>query len=272
MRREPPLLMGILNVTPDSFSDGGLYNSPSDALDAVRRLVSEGADIIDVGGESTRPGAEPVPEAEELRRVLPVVEALVGCGARVSVDTMKPNVARQALKAGAEMVNDVTALRLPEMREVCAEAQCSVCLMHMQGEPKTMQLAPSYGDVVDEVKSFLFGAAERAVLAGVAANKIWLDPGIGFGKTHQHNLELFRNLEMLTQTGYPIMVGASRKAFLGRIGGQDGHILSVEDRLPGSLAVHILSLERGASMIRAHDVLATRRAMDVWWACSGNAE
>jgi dihydropteroate synthase len=264
--------MGILNVTPDSFSDGGLHYSPSAAISAALRMMGEGADIIDVGGESTRPGAESVPEAEELRRVLFVVEALAASGARVSIDTMKPMVARAALQAGAEMVNDVTALRSPEMRVVCAEAQCSVCLMHMQGEPKTMQHEPKYDDVVGEVKAFLLSTAERAVLAGVPANKIWLDPGIGFGKTYRHNLELFRNLEILAQGEYPLMVGASRKAFLGRIGGRDGSLLPVEDRLPGSLAAHILSLERGASMIRAHDVLATRRAIDVWWACSGNAD
>ncbi|AIE86756.1 dihydropteroate synthase [Fimbriimonas ginsengisoli] len=255
------LLMGILNVTPDSFSDGGRYQNASDAVRFALQMIEDGADLIDVGGESTRPRAEPVSLDDELRRVLPVVEELSAGGIQVSVDTMKPEVARRALAAGARVINDVTALREPEMREICAGAECTVCLMHMKGEPRTMQESPAYEDVVSEVREFLLGAAHQAEAAGVKREKIWLDPGIGFGKTVEHNLALLRNLDKLVETGYPVLVGVSRKSFLGKFSGTG--VLPVEERLPGTLAAQVLAQAQGARIIRAHDVLEARRAIDV---------
>ncbi len=250
--------MGILNVTPDSFSDGGLYLDSSAAIQAGQRMFEEGAGIVDVGGESTRPGAEEVAEAEELRRVLPVVSALASHGA-VSIDTMKPGVAREALRAGATMVNDVTSLGAPEMAEVCAEAGCTVCLMHMQGTPRTMQASPNYGDVVREVRDYLVARAERAERRGISREKIWIDPGIGFGKAIEHNLALLNHLEVLVATGFPVVVGVSRKSFIGRVLGG----LPVEDRLEGTLATQVVAQLAGVAVIRAHDVLATKRAIEM---------
>ncbi|MFZ4506525.1 MAG: dihydropteroate synthase [Fimbriimonas sp.] len=253
-----PLVMGILNVTPDSFSDGGRHFSFAAAVDAGSRMMDEGADLIDVGGESTRPGAEPVDAEEEIRRTVPVVEALVARGFAVSIDTMKATVARAAVLAGAEMVNDVTAFSDPAMAEVCAEAGCAVCLMHMQGRPQTMQLDPTYGDVVAEVAEYLVGRAHFAEAAGIDPAKIWLDPGIGFGKTLEHNLALIRNLGDLVATGYPVLLGVSRKSFLSKI----GKPLGVDERLEGSLAAQTVGQIQGAAMLRVHDVLAARRAVD----------
>ena len=253
--------MGIVNVTPDSFSDGGAYRSVQDAIDAGMRMVEQGANILDLGGESTRPGAVPVLADEELRRVVPVVEGLVKRGARVSIDTYKAVVAREALAAGALMVNDVTAFRDPEMPGVCAAARCEVCLMHMQGDPQTMQLDPKYGDVVREVRSFLLDRGEVAQQSGIAREKIWVDPGIGFGKTDEHNVQLIRGLGVLVETGYKVLIGVSRKGFLGRMLAGGGEAVPVLERLPGSLTIQVVAQLAGVRAIRTHDVLETRRAI-----------
>jgi dihydropteroate synthase len=256
----PPFsVMGVLNVTPDSFSDGGEWFDGDAAIAHGRQLAAEGAAIIDVGGESTRPGAEPVSEEEELRRVVPVIAALQDAGAQLSVDTTKPGVARAALDAGATYVNDVTALRDAQMAALVAERGCDCCLMHMQGEPRTMQENPSYRDVVDDVKAFLERRAQAAVAAGVAAERIQVDPGIGFGKTAQHNLELLRRLDEIVALGFPVVIGTSRKSFLGRITGRD----DPRQRLYGTIASNVLALERGASVFRVHDVAAVRDALAV---------
>lgn len=250
--------MGIVNVTPDSFSDGGRWLDPDAAVAHGLRLRAEGADILDVGGESTRPGAAAVSEAEERRRVVPVVEGLAAAGARVSIDTMKAAVAEAALDAGATFVNDVGALRDPEMVAVVADRDCDVCLVHMRGEPRTMQDDPRYADVVDDVRAFLLERAEVAVAAGVARERIVLDPGIGFGKTVAHNLELLDRLHELVALGLPVLVGTSRKSFLGRIAGRD-----TDDRLPGTIATNVLALARGATIFRVHDVAPVRDALTV---------
>jgi dihydropteroate synthase len=252
--------MGVLNVTPDSFSDGGEYLAPDRAVAHGAVLRAEGARIVDVGGESTRPGAMPVGADEELRRVLPVVEALAAAGVAISIDTSKADVARAALDAGAMMVNDVTALRGdPEMAGVVAEAGVPVCLMHMLGEPRTMQEDPRYDDVVDDVRAFLAGRLEAAVSAGVAEGQVLLDPGIGFGKTLAHNLTLLRRLPELLDLGRPLLVGASRKSFLGRITGRD----EPQDRLAGSVAATVLAYQGGATVLRVHDVAEVRDALAV---------
>jgi dihydropteroate synthase len=269
-------LMGILNVTPDSFSDGGRFLETAAAVARARTLVEEGADIVDVGGESTRPGAEPVPLAEELARVQPVLEALVAGGlaatAQISIDTCKAAVARAALDAGASMVNDVSALRAdPQMAGVVAESGADCCLMHMLGEPRTMQRAgpaggPRYKDVVDEVRAFLEERLSFAVREGVGEERILLDPGIGFGKTVAHNLALLDRLGELASLGRPLLVGTSRKSFLGRIiadaAGQDESVEPAR-RLPGTIATNVLALERGASVFRVHDVAPVRDALAV---------
>jgi dihydropteroate synthase len=254
--------MGVVNVTPDSFSDGGLYFDPEAAIAHARVLAVEGADILDVGGESTRPGAEGVAAEVELERTLPVVEALAGpggAGTPVSIDTSKAEVARAALDAGAAIVNDVTALRGDsELAALCAERDCRLVLMHMQGSPRTMQASPSYGDVVDDVRAFLAERIDAAVSAGVAEDRIWVDPGLGFGKTVEHNLELLRRLGELRALGRPIVVGSSRKRFLGSLTGRD-----VDERLGGTVASNVLALAAGAEVFRVHDVLATRQALEV---------
>lgn len=249
--------MGVVNVTPDSFSDGGRY--PGAAHGAG--LARDGADILDVGGESTRPGASPVSVEEELRRVVPVVERLASDGFLVSVDTMKASVARAALAAGARIVNDVSAGRDPELFGVVADARAGLVLMHMQGEPMTMQSAPSYGDVVKDVSAFLLERATAAQAAGVARSAIALDPGIGFGKTVEHNVTLLRHVGDLVQLGFPVVVGASRKAFLSKLTGEDA---SPQDRLEATLAAHLAAARGGADVIRCHDVKAHRRAFAVW--------
>lgn len=258
-----PLLMGILNVTPDSFSDGGQHLGLEAAHRAAFEMIEAGADLIDVGGESTRPGALPVSLDVELGRVVPVVERLAKEGIRVSVDTRKAAVAEAALIAGAAIVNDITALSDSAMREVCARHGATVCLMHMQGEPLTMQENPVYEDVVVEVRDYLAAAAQQAEGAGIAREKIWIDPGIGFGKTIAHNLALLRHLSILVETGYPVLVGVSRKGFLGRLGGTPASPLSVGDRLPATLAAQVLAQAAGAGVIRAHDVREAKQAMRV---------
>jgi dihydropteroate synthase len=265
-------LMGVVNVTPDSFSDGGLFFEPGAAVAHGLELVAEGADILDVGGESTRPGAQPVTEEDELRRVLPVVEGLaaqLGAGAAtVSIDTSKAAVARAALRAGASLVNDVTALRGDsEMVEVLAESDADCCLMHMRGEPRTMQRGAGghwYKDVVDDVKAFLAERLAFAVGAGVPEERILLDPGIGFGKTLAHNLELLRRLDELTALGRPLLIGTSRKSFLGRILADAAHLAeppATDERLPATLATCVLAYERGARVFRVHDVAPARAAL-----------
>jgi dihydropteroate synthase len=261
MTRQPAKLMGIVNVTPDSFSDGGLFLDTDRAIDHGRSLAREGADLLDVGGESTRPGAEPVSAEEELRRVLPVVEALAGGGpgVPVSIDTSKRAVAEAALNAGAKMVNDVTALRAdPEIAALCSERGAELVLMHMLGTPRTMQKEPTYEDVVDEVKAFLAGRIEFAIGKGVAQERIWIDPGIGFGKTVEHNLDLLRRLGELSELGRPILVGTSRKSFIGKLTGAP-----VDQRLGGTIASCVIAYARGASMLRVHDVGPVREALTV---------
>jgi len=254
--------MGVLNVTPDSFSDGGRFLGPDAALAQAKALIAAGADMIDIGGESTRPGAEPVSEAEEIARVVPVVAALAReARTTLSIDTMKPAVARAAVAAGATMWNDVTALRhADDSLATAAALGCEVVLMHMRGEPRTMQASPRYDDVVAEVAGFLEGRAAAAMQAGVARDRIWLDPGIGFGKTKGHNLALIANLERLTALGFPVLLGASRKSFLGRI---DGTAAAADDRLGGSLAVALAVARAGVRAVRVHDVRETVQALAV---------
>jgi dihydropteroate synthase len=252
--------MGVLNVTPDSFSDGGEWFDHDAAVAHGRELIAQGAELVDVGGESTRPGAEPVGESEELARVIPVVEALRSAGAQLSLDTTKAAVAPAALAAGATFVNDVTALRGdPEMAAVVAEAGCDVCLMHMLGEPRTMQADPHYDDVVADVKAFLAGRMEAAVAAGIDEQRIAVDPGIGFGKTLEHNLELLRRIDEIVALGRPVAVGTSRKSFLGKITGRD----DPHQRVMGTVATNVLAYERGVEIFRVHDVAATRDALAV---------
>jgi len=248
--------MGVLNVTPDSFSDGGVHLDPDVAAAAARRMLEEGAAIVDVGGESTRPGSAGVSLDEELRRVVPVLERLRG-NVPVSIDTAKAEVARRALTLGAELVNDVTALRGdPELAGVVADAGAYLCLMHMQGEPRTMQADPRYGDVASEVAAFLEDRLRAAVAAGIPEERICVDPGIGFGKTVEHNLELVRRLDVLTSLGRPVLVGFSRKSSLRRLTGSD-------DLLAASLAAALASYEHGATILRVHDVKAHVDALTV---------
>jgi dihydropteroate synthase len=254
---DAPLVMGIVNVTPDSFSDGGLFLDPDAAIEHGRELLGEGADILDIGGESTRPGAESVAADEELRRVVPVIEGLRG--ARISIDTTKASVARAALDAGATIVNDVSALRFdPDLAGVTADAEAACVLMHMLGEPRTMQANPRYDDVVSDVKAFLEERLAFAVAEGIAEERIWLDPGIGFGKTLEHNLELTARLAEITAIGRPVVFGASRKSFLGKLTGRQ-----VDERLAGTIAVNIIAYERGARIFRVHDVAPTADALKV---------
>ena len=250
--------MGILNVTPDSFSDGGRFEDVARALDHARAMLADGADIVDVGGESTRPGAAAVDEATEIARVLPVVEALAREGALVSVDTMKPAVMRAALAAGAAMVNDVRALQAAGALEAVAASGAAVCLMHMRGTPASMQQAPEYGDVVAEVRDFLAARAQACEDAGIARERIVVDPGFGFGKTRAHNLELLDRLGELATLGYPVLAGWSRKSTLGAITGR-----GEEERLAASVAAAVLAVERGASIVRVHDVRETVDAVAV---------
>ncbi len=251
-----PRLMGIVNVTPDSFSDGGRFLAPERAIEHARGLVADGADLLDVGGESTRPGARAVTAEEELSRVAPVLSGLQDVNATISIDTSKAAVAEAALDAGAEVVNDVTALRQePALAGLCAGRECVVVLMHMQGTPRTMQENPTYEDVVDDVKAFLLERLEFAVGEGIAEERIWVDPGIGFGKTVEHNLELLRRLADLRELGRPVVVGTSRKRFIGTLTGRE-----VDDRLGGTIASNVLALRAGADVLRVHDVADMRQA------------
>ena len=254
-----PVVMGVLNVTPDSFSDGGLHTSVEAAIARAERMAEEGAAIVDVGGESTRPGAEPVSAEEEIRRVVPVIERLVGrIRASISVDTSKPEVIRAAIAAGASMVNDVRALRLPGALAAAAGSGAAVCLMHMQGEPGTMQDQPRYADVVAEVRGFLAARVAACAAAGIPRERICVDPGIGFGKTAGHNLALLAKLADLGVDGLPVLIGVSRKALVGIITGR-----APGDRLAGSVALAALAVAYGASIVRAHDVAATLDAVRV---------
>jgi len=252
-----PSVMGVINVTPDSFSDGGVHFDPDVAADAARRMVDEGAVIVDIGGESTRPGSGGVSLDEELRRVVPVLERLAGENVPVSIDTAKPEVARRALALGAELVNDVTAFRAnPELADVCAEHDAYVCLMHMQGEPRTMQDDPRYDDVAGEVASFLEERMRFATARGVREDRICLDPGIGFGKTLEHNIELIRRLDVLLALGRPVLIGFSRKSSLRKLVGDD-------DLVSASVAAAVTAFDRGATILRAHDVRAHVDALTV---------
>ncbi|HZP92581.1 MAG TPA: dihydropteroate synthase [Burkholderiales bacterium] len=248
--------MGVVNVTPDSFSDGGLFYEAARAIEHARRLAAEGADILDIGGESSRPGAQAVPLEEERRRVLPVLEAIVPLGVPVSVDTYKPELMREAVAAGAAMINDIFGLRRPGALEAVAAGEAAVCIMHMQGEPRSMQQAPRYDDVVAEVREFLLARAAVAVAAGIARERIVLDPGFGFGKTPEHNLELIRALPRLAGAGYPLLAGLSRKSLFGTIVGRPA-----AERVHASVAGALLAAQRGASILRVHDVAATRDAL-----------
>ena len=259
---KPPLVMGIVNVTPDSFSDGGRHATIEAALAHAMRLIDQGADVLDIGGESTRPGSDPVDEAEEIARVAPLIAAIrARWDGRISIDTMKPGVARAAVAAGATMWNDVTALsHAPDSLATAAELGCEVVLMHMKGAPKTMQDDPRYDDVVAEVVAFLAARAEAAMAAGVAREKIWLDPGIGFAKTTAHNLTLTARLDALVDLGFPVLYAASRKRL---IQGVDETAVAATDRLGGSLALAMEGARRGARMVRVHDVRETVQALKV---------
>jgi dihydropteroate synthase len=252
--------MGIVNVTPDSFSDGGRFLDADAAVEHGLGLAAEGAAILDVGGESTRPGAEPVTPEEEGRRAVPVVERLAAAGHRVSIDTMKLDVAEAALAAGASLVNDVSAFRYaPGLAGLVADRGVDCCLVHLLGDPPVMRRNPTYDDVVSEVRAFLEERLAFAVAEGVAEERIWLDPGIGFGKTAQHNLELLRRLDEIVSIGRPVVIGTSRKSFLGRLVGDKPE----DERLPGTIATNVIALERGASVFRVHDVAQVADALTV---------
>jgi dihydropteroate synthase len=256
------VVVGILNVTPDSFSDGGDFLDPEVAVKHAASMLDEGADMLDVGGESTRPGSDPVSQEEEIRRVVPVVERILSVRpeAVISVDTYRSGTATAALEAGASLVNDVTALRGdPPMASVVGEAGCPVILMHMQGEPKTMQKEPHYQDVVREVRDFLAERAEYAVDAGVRPENIIVDPGVGFGKNLEHNLDLLHNLDAIVDLGFPVLIGASRKSFIERM----TSVQEARDRVSGTVATTVLAFERGATFFRVHDVRANREALAV---------
>jgi dihydropteroate synthase len=258
---ERPLVMGIVNVTPDSFSDGGRYIEPAQAVAHARQLVEEGADILDVGGESSRPGAQSVSTDEELHRVLPVVEGLAGLGVPLSIDTVKPEVMRRAVAAGAAIINDIAALQAQGALEAAAESGAAVCLMHMQGEPRTMQADPHYGDVVAEVHGFLAQRVAAAQAAGIARERIIVDPGFGFGKRLEHNLALLRQLARFGDLGACVLAGLSRKSMLGELTGR-----KVSQRDTASVAAALLAAQNGAKILRVHDVASTRDALAVWQA------
>jgi dihydropteroate synthase len=259
---ERPLVMGIVNVTPDSFSDGGEYDDPDAAIAHARQLVAEGAQILDIGGESTRPGAPPVPEEQELARVLPLVEALRDCGVPLSIDTFKPGVMRAVLDAGADMINDVYGFRQPGAIEAVAGSRCGLCVMHMKGEPRTMQATPpEYNDLLGEIGLFLGARAQKLRAAWIDPRRIVLDPGFGFGKTADQNYQLLRRLGSLRVSSYPLLIGVSRKSMIGHATGRD-----VRGRLAGSLAAALAGVARGAAIVRVHDVAATVDALKVWQA------
>jgi dihydropteroate synthase len=270
-KRQRPLVMGILNATPDSFSDGGKFRTASDAIAQAERMIANGVDIIDIGGESTRPGAEPVSLQEELDRVLPVIDALKDCGVALSIDTYKAETMRQALRAGVDCVNDIWALRqegavdaVLESDKNHPEQQCGIVLMHMQRYPQTMQFDPEYADVIAEVKLFLQERAKLLEERGVAQNRIAIDPGFGFGKSLEHNLNMLANFDQFSQLGYPLLAGISRKSMLGKLTGRD-----TNERVAPSVAAAILAADRGARIIRVHDVQETVDSLKVWEAIQG---
>jgi dihydropteroate synthase len=250
--------MGIVNVTPDSFSDGGKFNTTEKAIEHALQLVEEGAEILDIGGESTRPGATPVPLDEELKRVIPVIEGLRDVGVPLSIDTYKPQVMQAAITAGADIVNDVCALREPQALEIVAASQVGVCLMHMQGRPQTMQADPQYDDVVSEVRNFLKARLDAAEQAGIDRSRIVLDPGFGFGKRTAHNLTLLNHLNDIQALGLPLLIGLSRKSVLGQVVGS-----SVDERIHASIAASVVSVMKGANIVRVHDVKPTIDALKI---------
>jgi dihydropteroate synthase len=257
-----PLVMGILNVTPDSFSDGGKFQSLDVALSRAEQMIADGVDIIDIGAESSRPGSQPLPLEEELRRLLPLVYALRDCGKALSIDTYKPEVMREALAAGADMINDINGFRAPGALSAVNESACALCIMHMQGAPLTMQLEPHYENVTDEVIAFLNERATAAEQSGVARQRLCVDPGFGFGKTVEHNLALLKNLDSIgKETGLPVLAGLSRKSMVGAITGKP-----VDQRMAGSIAGALAAVARGAMIIRVHDVVETIDALKLWQA------
>lgn len=253
-----PIVMGIVNLTDDSFSGDGLRDDPTAAIAHGRRLVTEGAHILDLGAESSRPGAQPISAAQELERLLPVIDGLLDCGVPISVDTTKPEVMRVVLAAGADMINDIAALQAPGALETVAASSAGVCLMHMQGSPESMQQAPQYADVVQEAADFLARRVAVAEAAGIALNRICIDPGFGFGKTLEHNLDLLRRLDELVIPGLPLLVGLSRKSMLGMLTGR-----AAMERVHAGTAAHVLAVMRGARILRVHDVAATRDALAI---------
>ena len=257
-----PLVMGILNLTPDSFSDGGHFHSLELALSRADQMIAEGADLIDIGGESSRPGAPPLPLDEELRRVMPVLYALRDCGVPLSIDTYKPEVMREAIAAGADMINDINGFRAPGALDAIRDADCALCVMHMQRDPQTMQVAPQYQDAVVEVSAFLRGRIETLERAGIARGRLCVDPGFGFGKSLAHNLALLKNIgAMQSELGLPLLAGLSRKSMIGAITDQPA-----TERLAGSLAAALVATAQGARILRVHDVAATVDALKVWQA------
>lgn len=262
-----PLVMGVLNVTPDSFSDGGLFDAHDRAIAHARQMLADGADMIDIGGESTRPGAPPLSVEEELTRVLPVLDALRDCGKPLSVDTRRAIVMREVLNAGADMINDISGFRDADSLAAVSDSTCAICIMHMQGDPQSMQLSPHYQDVVAEVSEFLLDQLNAAIAAGIDQDRVCIDPGYGFGKTAEHNLTLFHHQSLLQQSiGVPLLAGLSRKSTIGLITGR-----SVQERLAGSLAAAVVAAERGARIIRVHDVAETVDALKVWQAARSGA-
>jgi len=260
-----PLIMGVVNVTPDSFSDGGHYLSLDAAVAHALRLIDEGADLLDIGGESTRPGAAPVSLEEERRRVLPVLEALLTSNIPLSVDTQKPQLMREAAVAGAAMINDVNGFEAADALQAVSGSDCAVCIMHKQGQPQTMQQAPQYRDVVAEVDAYLRARIAVAESAGIARSRLVIDPGFGFGKTLEHNLALLRELDRVAAAGVPVLAGLSRKSMIGALTGRE-----VGDRVFGSVAAALIAAQRGAAIVRVHDVAATRDALAVWKAVESN--
>jgi dihydropteroate synthase len=258
--RKRPLVMGILNATPDSFSDGGKFRTADDAITQAQLMIQSGADLIDIGGESTRPGAEPVSLQEELDRVLPVIEALKDCGVALSIDTYKAETMRQALRSGVDCVNDIWALRQDNALDAVLESKdCGIVLMHMQRDPQTMQFDPVYQDVIAEVSQFLNERVQLLVQKGISKNRIAIDPGFGFGKSLEHNVNMLAHFDSFSALGYPVLAGVSRKSMLGKITGKDTH-----ERLAPSIAAAILAADRGAQIIRVHDVPETVDALKIW--------
>lgn len=262
-----PLIMGIVNLTPDSFSGDGLVGDVDSAIRSARHQFEAGADILDIGAESSRPGAIPTPEAEELRRLLPVLAEVASWGVPISIDTYKPRVMAAALSAGAVMINDITGMTNPEAVSIVAQSDCGVCIMHMQGEPGTMQQAPLYSDVVKDVHQFLSAAVMRCRQAGIADNRMVMDPGFGFGKTQEHNFALFRRCTVAVPSEFPLLVGVSRKSMLGQITGRP-----VEDRVTASVVAALLAAQKGAKILRVHDVAQTKDALAVWAALKSGDE